>query len=120
MIHFTTYLWLPRPHAPQAFSGRSRIAIAVYATCHKDDARLQKNPETVELLQELGFPGYGDPTAAELATVDEPAPAGEFATWRATRQSSGFDVKSFEVRALPSRPIDGLRPGMTVLFDWPQ
>ena len=48
------------------------------------------------------------------------APAGEFATWRATRQSSGFDVKSFEVRALPSRPIDGLRPGMTVLFDWPQ
>lgn len=48
------------------------------------------------------------------------APAGDFATWRATRQSSGFDVKSFEVRAMPVAPIDGLRPGMTVLFDWPQ
>lgn len=48
------------------------------------------------------------------------APAGDFATWRATRQSSGFDVKSFEVRAIPVAPIDGLRPGMTVLFDWPQ
>lgn len=48
------------------------------------------------------------------------APAGDFATWRATRQSSGFDIKSFEVRAVPTTPIDGLRPGMTVLFAWPQ
>lgn len=48
------------------------------------------------------------------------APAGDFATWRATRQSSGFDVKSFEVRLVAVAPIDGLRPGMTVLFAWPQ
>ncbi|OJY71318.1 MAG: hemolysin secretion protein D [Sphingobium sp. 66-54] len=48
------------------------------------------------------------------------APAGDFATWRATRQSSGFDIKSFEVRATPVAPVRGLRPGMTVLFDWPQ
>lgn len=48
------------------------------------------------------------------------APAGEFATWRATRQSSGFDIKSFEVRLVPVEPVEGLRPGMTVLFDWPQ
>ncbi|MGB7420820.1 MAG: efflux RND transporter periplasmic adaptor subunit [Comamonas sp.] len=45
---------------------------------------------------------------------------GDFATWRATRQSSGYDVKSFEVRALPLQPIEGLRPGMSVLFAWPQ
>jgi len=48
------------------------------------------------------------------------APAGDFATWRATRQSSGFDIKSFEVRVRPVAPVPGLRPGMTVLFDWPQ
>lgn len=48
------------------------------------------------------------------------APAGDFATWRATRQSSGFDIKSFEVRVRPIAPVRGLRPGMTVLFDWPQ
>jgi len=48
------------------------------------------------------------------------APAGDFATWRATRQSSGFDIKSFEVRIRPVAPVPGLRPGMTVLFDWPQ
>jgi HlyD family secretion protein len=48
------------------------------------------------------------------------APAGDYATWRATRQSSGFDIKGFEVRLAPVKPVAGLRPGMSVLFDWPQ
>ena len=48
------------------------------------------------------------------------APAGDYATWRATRQSQGFDVKGFEVRLTPVKPVPGLRPGMSVLFDWPQ
>lgn len=48
------------------------------------------------------------------------APAGDYATWRATRQSSGFDIKGFEVRLVPVQPVAGLRPGMSVLFDWPQ
>lgn len=48
------------------------------------------------------------------------SPQGDFATWRATRQSRGFDVRSFEVRATPVSPVEGLRPGMSVLFDWPQ
>lgn len=48
------------------------------------------------------------------------APAGDYATWRATRQSSGFDIKGFEVRLLPVQPVEGLRPGMSVLFAWPQ
>lgn len=48
------------------------------------------------------------------------SPQGDFATWRATRQSSGYDVRSFEVRLRPEDAIPGLRPGMSVLFDWPQ
>jgi len=48
------------------------------------------------------------------------SPAGDYATWRSTRQSSGYDVRSFEVRARPSQPIEGFRPGMSVLFAWPQ
>ena len=48
------------------------------------------------------------------------SPAGNFATWRATRQSAGYDVKTFEVRARPVRPIADFRPGMSVLFRWPQ
>jgi HlyD family secretion protein len=45
------------------------------------------------------------------------SPKGEYATWRATRQSSGYDVKTFEVRARPIEKIQGLRPGMSVLVD---
>lgn len=46
-------------------------------------------------------------------------PEANFATWQATRQSSGYDVRTFEVRLRPTSPIQGLRPGMTVLYDWP-
>jgi HlyD family secretion protein len=52
--------------------------------------------------------------------VDYISPQGDFATWRSTRQSRGYDVRSFEVRARPVRPVSGLRPGMSVLFPWPQ
>lgn len=45
------------------------------------------------------------------------SPKGEYATWRATRQSSGYDIKTFEVRARPIEKVDGLRPGMSVLVD---
>ena len=39
----------------------------------------------------------------------------DFATWRATRAGQGFDARTFEVRARPATPIEGARPGMTVL-----
>ncbi|MXO64798.1 efflux RND transporter periplasmic adaptor subunit [Altericroceibacterium endophyticum] len=48
------------------------------------------------------------------------SPRGDFATWRATREASGYDVRTFEVRLRPAQPIAELRPGMSVLFDWPQ
>lgn len=64
------------------------------------------------------IPALGDRRARFRVTYL--APAGDFATWRATRQSSGFDIKSFEVRVAPIAPVRGLRPGMTVLFDWPR
>ncbi|AWI10609.1 hemolysin secretion protein D [Ereboglobus luteus] len=52
------------------------------------------------------------------------SPQGAFATWRAVRQSEGYDVKTFEIRARPVSVADSekgkLRPGMSVLFDWPQ
>ena len=45
------------------------------------------------------------------------SPKGEYATWRATRESSGYDIKTFEVRARPTESVAGLRPGMSVLVD---
>jgi HlyD family secretion protein len=43
---------------------------------------------------------------------------GEFATWNATKTSGDFDMKTFEVHAVPVEKIDGLRPGMSALVDW--
>lgn len=40
-----------------------------------------------------------------------------YATWRATKTSGQFDVKTFEVRARPTKKINDLRPGMTALFE---
>ena len=41
----------------------------------------------------------------------------DFATWRTTRGSQGFDARTFEVRARPAKPIEGARPGMSVIVE---
>lgn len=43
-----------------------------------------------------------------------------FTSERATRQSAGFDARTFEVKLEPLARVGDLRPGMSVLFDWPQ
>ena len=43
------------------------------------------------------------------------APLGDFATWRATSASGGFDLRTIEVRGKPVQPVEGLRAGMSVL-----
>ena len=48
-------------------------------------------------------------------------PLGDFATWKATKTSGEFDMKTFEVKARPiNKQIEGLRPGMTALINWTQ
>lgn len=42
----------------------------------------------------------------------------QYATWTATRSSGEFDIRTFEVRFTPIEKINGLRPGMSALFDW--
>lgn len=46
------------------------------------------------------------------------APKGDFATWRATKATGDFDLKTFEVRAVPAETAEGLRPGMSALVTW--
>src|SRR5262249_14813605 len=43
---------------------------------------------------------------------------GQYATWRATRATGDFDLRTFEVRAVPTQPVEGLRPGMSVIAAW--
>ncbi len=54
---------------------------------------------------------------AVFMTVYYIASAGNYAVWKSSRESGGFDLKTFEVRLRPKAPVPGLRPGMTVLWN---
>lgn len=45
------------------------------------------------------------------------SPRADYATWRSTREDSGYDMKTFEVRARTRQPEPNLRPGMSVLVN---
>ena len=44
------------------------------------------------------------------------SPLGSFATWKSTDNSS-YDMRTFEIHALPVETVKGLRPGMSVLVE---
>lgn len=46
------------------------------------------------------------------------ATKGEYASWRATRASGDFDLRTFSIRAYPVQPVSELRPGMSAYLDW--
>src|SRR5262245_13197376 len=46
------------------------------------------------------------------------ATKGEYASWRATRATGDFDLRTFAVRAYPVEPVPELRPGMSAYLDW--
>lgn len=43
-----------------------------------------------------------------------------YATFKPTKNNGGFDVKTFEVHAVPVVPLEGVRPGMSILVDYGQ
>lgn len=45
------------------------------------------------------------------------SPLGSFATWKSTDTDNGYDMRTFEIHALPMEKADGLRPGMSVLVE---
>ena len=64
----------------------------------------------------ITVPAVGDQIIEAKITYINPL--GDFATWKATKTSGDFDMKTFEVRAKPTQTIEGLRPGMSALINW--
>jgi HlyD family secretion protein len=58
----------------------------------------------------------GSPIPVKVTMINA---QGQYATWRATRATGDFDLRTFEVRAVPVNPVEGLRPGMSVIASWP-
>jgi HlyD family secretion protein len=46
------------------------------------------------------------------------ATKGEYASWRATRATGDFDLRTFSIRAYPIEEVPELRPGMSAYLDW--
>jgi HlyD family secretion protein len=46
------------------------------------------------------------------------ATKGEYASWRATRATGDFDLRTFSIRAYPVQAVPELRPGMSAYLDW--
>lgn len=63
----------------------------------------------------IRIPALGDKTFdAKVRNVKAMA---SYATWRATKTLGQYDVKSFDVKVVPTETIDGLRPGMTAILE---
>src|SRR6202045_4510082 len=48
------------------------------------------------------------------------ATKGEYASWRATRATGDFDLRTFLIRAYPVDKVPDLRPGMSAYLEWPR
>lgn len=61
----------------------------------------------------LSIPALGDKQIP--ATISYMSVRESYATWKATKETDGYDAKTFEVRAVPTNVVEGLLPGMTAL-----
>lgn len=41
---------------------------------------------------------------------------GSYATWKATKSNGQYDLKTFEIKARPTKKFEGLRPGMSLVL----
>jgi len=72
---------------------------------------LDKFKKGTEFMAEI--PGIGNKKIK--LKVSYINPLGDFATWKATKTSGDFDIRTFEIHARPVEMVKGLRPGMSAL-----
>jgi HlyD family secretion protein len=105
----------PGELAPQGFPVVTVIDISqAWAVFQVREDLLQRVPKGSEI--NVLIPSLGDQSF--VFEVHHVSVMGDFATWRATSSTQGYDLRTFEVEARPSSPIEGLRAGMTVLLEF--
>ena len=75
-----------------------------------------------ELFDHPASPVAVDREGDRLITVEVRliATKGEYASWRATRATGDFDLRTFSIRAYPVEKVPELRPGMSAYLEWQQ
>lgn len=105
----------PGELAPQGFPVVTIIDVSqAWAVFQVREDLLQRIPKGSQI--NVMIPSLGDQAFA--FEVQHISVMGDFATWRATSSTDGYDLRTFEVEARPSSPIEGLRAGMTVLLQF--
>ncbi len=99
--------------APQGFPVVSIIDMNdSWAVFHIREDMLSRYNKGRELT--VRIPALGQ--SLHTFKVTHVAVMGDFATWRATNTSQGFDMRTFEIEARPLYKIENLRVGMSVLI----
>ena len=83
----------------------------MWATFNVREDHLKNLPPGSQFTAE--FPALGSSVVMEVTYMKD---RGDFAAWKATKQTGQYDLKTFEVRAVPTAKVEGLRPGMTVIY----
>lgn len=83
----------------------------MWATFNVREDHLGKLPIGSRFTAE--FPALGVSVVMEVNYIKD---RGDYAAWKATKQYGQYDLKTFEVRAVPVAEVEGLRPGMTVIY----
>ncbi|TAA48151.1 HlyD family secretion protein [Corallincola spongiicola] len=105
----------PGELAPQGFPVVTLIDMSdAWAVFNVREDRLKHFNKDSEF--EAVIPALGEQSIT--FKVHHVAVMGDFATWRSTDSSQGFDMRTFEVEARPVKPIPGLRAGMSVLASY--
>lgn len=100
--------------APQGFPVVTILDMQdVWAVFHVREDKLKSMQKGTKIQVRIPALGEEDYTFE----VSHVSVMGDFATWRTTDPSQGFDMRSFEIEARPVNPIKGLRVGMSVLFE---
>ena len=83
----------------------------MWATFNVREDHLKKLPLGSRFTAEI--PAIGASVVMEVNYMKD---RGDYAAWKATKQTGQYDLKTFVVRAVPTMEVEGLRPGMTVIY----
>ena len=59
------------------------------------------------------IPAFNQDIEMKVSSIKD---QGSYATWKATKSNGQYDLKTFEVKARPTKKFDGLRPGMSLVI----
>lgn len=83
----------------------------VWAVFNVKEDRLQGMKANDEIS--VYSPALGKDITLKVTSIKD---QGSFAVWKPTKDNGGYDLKTFEVKAVPTTQVDGLRPGMSLIL----